>query len=251
MASPLDIINKKTEPLYLPKTLELANNLFQAFIQNNNLIGLKIAIALSGIKSQIDYDKNNQVKLDVDKLCELIKCTRKELSTNLKKTTDVFFKYVDEKGNSGGTHPIHSYEYSVNNKVLTLEISTKAKQLFTELGKGGYSFSKASANNLMNLKHKHSLRMQMLLELINNFDTVKRKHFTLEELNGYFGVNYANYYELDRKILSKVQKEIDSSSKLSFIYEFTTVKQPQGQPKISGVSIDIIKRDKDLLDFQE
>lgn len=238
MASPLDIIKKEKE-LYLPKTLELANNLFQAFIQNNNLIGLKIAIVLSGAKSQIEYNQDNQVKLDVDNLCEVIKCSRKELSTNLKKTTDTFFRYVTSDGSVGGTHPIHSYEYAHNNKALVLEVSSKAKAIFTELGKGQYAFSRANGNNLMNLKHKHSLRMQMLLELISNFDTVKRKRFTLEEMNGYFGTNYKRYIDLDRKILAPVKEEIDSSSKLSFTYEFSTIKQPKGQPKINEVVIDL------------
>lgn len=241
MASPLDII-KKDKELYLPKTLELANNLFQAFIQNNNLIGLKIAIVLSGAKSQITYNATNQVKLDVDNLCEIIKCTRKELAANLKKTTDTFFRYVTAEGNHGGTHPIHSYEYANNNKALLLEISSQAKQIFTELGKGGYSFSKANADNLMNLKNKHSLRMQMLLELINNFDTSKRKHFSLEELNGYFGTKYKRYIDLDRKILAPVKEEIDNNSKLTFAYEFGTVKQPVGQPKIFEVVVDVINK---------
>ena len=248
MASPLDII-KKDKELYLPKTLELANNLFQAFIQKNNIIGLKIAIILSGAKSQIKYNENNQVKLDVDKLCEIIKCTRKELSTNLKKTTDIFFRYVTAEGNAGGTHPIHTYEYANNNKALILEISSPAKEIFTKLGKGQYSFSKANADNLMSLRHKHSLRMQMLLELISNFDTVKRKRFTLEEMNGYFGVNYANYYELDRKILKPVKEEIDRNSKLTFIYEFSTIKQTKGQPKINEVVIDLIKTEPTLFNY--
>ena len=241
MASPLDIIKKKKD-LYLPKKLELANSLFQAFIRNNNLIGLKIAIVLSGAKSQITYNKDNQVKLDVDKLCELIKCSRKELSINLKKITNIFFEYVSEEGGVGGTHPIHSYQYSNGNKAIILEISSKAKSIFTELGKGQFAFSKANANNLMSLKHKHSLRMQMLLELINNFDTAKRKRFTLEELNGYFGTKYKNYYELNRKILKPVKEEIDNNSSLTFIYEFNDEVIGSGRPKIKEVVIDLIQK---------
>lgn len=242
MASPLDIIKKEKKELYLPKTLELANNLFQAFIKNNNTIGLKIAIVLSGAKSQITYNADNQVKLDVDKLCKAINCTRKELSSNLKKTTDIFFKYVSSDGGVGGTHPIHSYQYTSNNKALILEISSKAKSIFTELGKGQYAFSKANANNLMSLKHKHSLRMQMLLELINNFDTAKRKHLTLEELNGYFGVNYTNYYEFERKILKPVKEQIDSNSTLTFTYQFNDEVFGTGRPKIKEVVIDLIEK---------
>jgi plasmid replication initiation protein len=239
LASPLDIIKEDNTPR-LPRTIELANNLFQAFIKNNSLIGLKLAIVLSGAKKHIEYDTENRVFLEVDNLCKIIKCTRKELSNNLKKATSVSFSYVNSEGGHGHTHPIHSYEYVKKNKYLVLEVSSRAKELFISLGKGAYSFSDANANNLMGLKHKHSLRMQLLLEQINSFsdDVAKRKRYTLEELNGYFGTNYSRYIDLKRKILDPVKKEIDFSSSLTFEYEMSE-ELSSGKRKIKEVVIDI------------
>ena len=245
MASPLDLIKKEEEQkkkeLYIPQTLRLANSLFQAFIRNNNLVGLKICLVLSGAKNVIHYDDELQATFDIKSLCDVMNVTRKELSTNLKKVLKVHFTYADDEG-VGATVPIHSYKYKSNNKQVVIGVSAPAKKLFTELGKGGYSFSKANAKNLMNLQHKHSLRMQLLLEQINDFskDVAKRRKFTLEELNGYFDVKYATYYEFERKILKKVKEEIDSNSTLTFDYHFNDEVSGTGRPKIKEVVIDLI-----------
>ena len=240
---------EKEKPLYLPKTLELANSLFLAFIKKNNLVGLKLCILLSGARGQIEYDKDNRVKFEVKKLCELLQISKRQLSANMKKVATVHFTYTDKEGNLGGTTPIHSYEYKNRNKDIYIEVSSKAKALFTELGKNQYSFSSANANNLMSLKHKHSIRMQLLLEQINNFDDdiAKRKRYTLEQLNGYFGVNHRNYYEFEKSILKPVQEEINNNSKLGFIYELIDDKPSGvGRPKIKEVVIDLIKNTKKI-----
>ena len=246
MSSPYNLLNENIvkKDIYLPKTLELANSLFLAFIQKNNVVGLKLCLVLSGAKSQIEYSSDNTVRFNIDKLCEIMKITRKELSINLKKSADVHFTYTNSEGGLGFTTPIHSYEYINKNKEILIEVSSKAKSLFTELGKGKYSFSRANANNLMSLTHKHSLKMQLLLEQINNFDkdVAKRKRYTLEELNGYFGTNYKRYVDLVRKILKPVKEEIDSSSSLTFIYTLNDEARGTGRPKIKEVVIDIINQ---------
>ena len=244
MANPLDVIKKQQEKnkkeLYIPQTLKLANSLFQAFIRNNNLVGLKLCLVLSGAKNIIHYDDELQATFDVDSLCKIMNVTRKELSTNLKKVLKVHFTYVDNEG-VGATVPIHSYKYKSNNKQVVIGVSAPAKKLFTELGKGGYSFSKANAQNLMNLQHKHSLRMQLLLEQINDFDknVAKRRRFTLEELNGYFDVGYKRYIDFERKILKPVKEEIDSTSTLTFNYRMQDEVIGNGRPKIKEVVIDL------------
>jgi hypothetical protein len=248
MASPLDVIKKEKEKLYIPKTLELANSLFQAFIKKNNTVGLKLCLVLSGARNKIHYDDELQATFEIDSLCEIMQVTRNELSRSLKKVLDVHFTFVDEKGGVGATVPIHSYTYKADKKHLVIGVSPLAKKLFTELGKGGYSFSKANAANLMNLRHKHSLRMQLLLEQIADYspNVAKRKRLSLEEFNGYFGVNYKRFIEIERKILKPVKEEIDMSSTLSFIYEFKEDTTGAGRPKITEVVIDVIEKEPTL-----
>jgi len=244
MSSPLDVKNKKKQELYIPKTLELANSLFQSFIKKNNVVGLKLCLILSGASNTISYNNDNQVTLDIDTICKIMNVSRSELAINIKKVLEIHFTFVDSDGGVGATIPIHSYFYKSNNKQLIIEVSSMAKKLFTELGKGGYSFSRANALNLMNLKHKHSLRMQLLLEQIHSFNNnvAKRKRYSLEELNGYFGVNYSRFIDIDRKILKPVKEEIDKSSNLCFIYEFIDEHNGNGRPKIKEVLIDIIEK---------
>lgn len=242
--NPLDLAalqdEESNKQLYLPKSLELANNLFQAFIIKNNVVGLKIALFLSGAKSQITYSRDNKVVLSVDELCKVCNFDKRELSRNISKAIDTKFKYVNKENLVGETHPIHSYEYKNKNKDIILEISSLAKEIFNELGKGGYSFSKADANNIMGLKHKHSVRMQLLLEQINNFTTAKRKEYSLEVLNHFFGVRYRSYYDFEQKILLPVKTEIDDNSKLTFLYDFKyEQRQGTGRPKIIGIQIDL------------
>ena len=230
--------------LYLPKTIELANNLIQAFISKNNIVALKLAIVLSGAREKIVY-KDNKVIFEVEKLCKIMNIEKRDLSRNLPKALETKFKYVNKEGGAGMTVPIHSFEYIKRKKFIEIEISSLAKEIFTELQKGAYSFAKdIDPVNLLALKHKHSIRLQLLLEQIRNYsdNVAKRKRMTLEELNAYFGVNYRSYYEFENKILIPVKEELDSNSKLTFEYEFIDEIQGQGRPKIKEVLIDIISR---------
>ena len=86
--------------------------------------------------------------------------------------------------------------------------------------------------------------MQLLLELINNFDDdiAKRKRYDLNELNGYFGTNYKRYVDLERKILKPVKEEIDNSSTLTFKYYLKDETHGTGRPKIKEVIIELVQQ---------
>ncbi|WP_273267071.1 replication initiation protein [Flexistipes sinusarabici] len=235
--------------LYLPKKTELAVNLIHAFIKNNNILGLKLAILLSGARSQITYDNENKVHFEVEELCKLLKTDRRNLSRNLKKICSTQYTYVTLEGQAGMTTPIHSYEYYAKSTKIWFEISSKGKELFSELGKGGYQFTKCISENLMELKHKHSLRMQLFLELVNNYsaNVGKRIKMSKDDVNDYFGTNYANWYEIERKILEPVRSEINTASSLTFRYDFTIVKnQGTGRPKFDEIIIDVVDNSESL-----
>jgi len=251
MASPLDIRNKKTKnynEYIIPKKIDLAINLIQSFISNNNPLGLKFAILLSASRKQISYDINGKVTFDIELLCKSLNIDRKYLNSNLSKMKETKYTYVLKDGTIGETIPFHTHEYSPNNKTLSIYVSSRAKELFTELAEskndGNYQFTQAISNNLLKIDlrnvHKHTLKMQMLLEMIRNFTYAKRKEIPLEELNGYFGTKYKRWIDLDRKILQKVKKDIDSNSSFSFIYEGKTELQGTGRPKVTKVIIDVI-----------
>ena len=100
----------------------------------------------------------------------------------------------------------------------------------------------------MNLKHKHSIRMQLFLEMVNNYskNTAKRIKMNLAELNGYFGTNYSRFAEIERKILRPVKEEITMNNKLTFDYQFNDDSNGTGRPKITEVIIDVIDNSQSL-----
>lgn len=254
--NPLQAIQKEKEEkekLYLPKEIDLAINLIHAFIKNvgsrkTNTLGLKLALILSGARPKIKYDKNNRVAFSVDELCTLCNISRKELSKQIKSVIEVSYHFIDINGDRVGTTPIHTYRYTTDCKNIYISVSDEARRLFTDLGKGGYQFTQGVSKNLMHLKHKHSLRMQLFLEMINNYSDKKAKRIkmNLAELNGYFGVKYSNFYEIERKILKPVKEEIDLNNKLTFDYKFADEKQGNGRPKITDVVIDVIDNSQNL-----
>ena len=250
MASPLDVIRAKTKynEYTIPKKIDLAINLIQAFISNNNPLGLKFAILLSASRKYINYDVNGKVDFDIEILCRTLKIDRRYLNLNLSRMKETKYTYVLKDGTVGETVPFHTHEYSRDNKTLSIYVSLRAKELFTELAEskndGNYQFTQAIAKNLLNLDlkkvHKHTLRMQMLLEMIRNFTYSKRKTISVEELNGYFGTRYKRWIDIDRKILRRVKQDIDNYSSFSFIYEGITETQGNGRPKVTKIVIDVI-----------
>lgn len=245
MASPFDI--KKAEDdrkkeLYLPRKIDLAVNLIQSFIRNNNSLGLRIAIILAGAREHIEYDKDNGVTFNVDDLCLLCRIDRKYLYTNKRKMLDTYYEFVDKDGNLNGTKPITSFTYSNRNRDIRIEVSSLAKSLFNNLKSKknikGFQFTNAISKNLMiyDLKdvNKHTLKMQMLLEMINNFSHSKRKYFCLEELNMYFGTKYKRFGDIYRYILAPVKQDTLKYASISFV---TTEKTEIN--KIVGTTITI------------
>lgn len=101
----------------------------------------------------------------------------------------------------------------------------------------------------MKLKNKHSIRLIAILEKISQYDkhVGKRVTYSLEELNGIFGTNYPRISEIDRKILKPVQKELNTLSKKSFIFQVNYEKKPKsiGRPRAVGVTIDLIMIEKE------
>ena len=116
-------------------------------------------------------------------------------------------------------------EVLIFNKVLELVIDVKNR------------FTVLNVENLVNLKSINTIKMIGLLKIIDNYSSsvAKKKSYSLEMLNGLFGVNYKNYYEFERKVLKPVQEELDKESQLTFIYNFNFEVTGRGRPPIKEV----------------
>jgi plasmid replication initiation protein len=236
--------NANKEILFIPKIMNLALSLLNSFIQNNNHFGLKLALLVASQKDKIDI-KDDTIRFKVDELCKVLHTDRRYISSNLRALKKTIYRFVNDKGNVVETVPFHTTEYTKDNVYLYITMSKPALDLLLNLktkeDKSGYQFTQAISNNLMRIDqraNKHTLRFQMLLEMINSFTTTKRKKFSLDELNGFFGTNYKRYAEMNRRVLVPVKQDIDISSSFTFEYE------PTGDgKKITDVEIYIIEND--------
>lgn len=249
LMTPLDAIKAHEQAnkdiLHMPKKMNVALSLLNAFIQNNNSLGLKIALLISAQKDKLTI-KNNTFKFKVNDLCEVFHTDRRYISSNLRALKQTMYKFIDTNGDIVETVPFHTTRYTKDNTHLYITVSEVALELFTNLktkdDKSGYQFTQALSRNLMRIDtakaNKHTLRFQMLLEMINSFTTKKKREFSLENLNGFFGTNYKRYAHFDTYILRKVKNDIDMSSSFTFEYE------PVGEgKKITGVEILIVGND--------
>jgi plasmid replication initiation protein len=123
---------------------------------------------------------------------------------------------------------------------LEIDIYKRVLDLIWQVEK---RFTVIDVKALMNLNSKHSVRMIQLLEMIQGFDGAKRKHYTLEELNLMFDTKYKTLKQFEVEILIKVKAELDSNSKLSFLYQTVFKENPKGKgrPIADKITIDLVQ----------
>ena len=105
-------------------------------------------------------------------------------------------------------------------------------------------YTRINAEQLMLLNSKNSVRMLMILHMIDGFDddVPKLKKYSLETLNNMFGTNIARMGEFDRAILKKAKIDLDTNSILSFEYDIIYDKDSMsaGRPRAIGAVIYLI-----------
>jgi plasmid replication initiation protein len=96
---------------------------------------------------------------------------------------------------------------------------------------------------LMKFKSKHTLKLLPLLMRISQYseDVAKRKTYDLDGLNEFFGTKYKRFTDIERKILKPIKEELDTHSKLSFIYETNYDYFDAGRPKAISITIDVVE----------
>lgn len=220
---------------------KVSNSLVEAFVKKNNLAALKLIFFLA--RSEIRLPMENgltAITLNTKDLTEYCKIDIKTLKRNIKQMTETSVSITDDKSESYIT-VIPYAKFNYNGK-MEIRIFKEVMQLISEVKN---RFTIIDVKEVMKLTSKHSVRMITILEMIEGFDKhiPKRKYYTLEELNLLFGTDYLRLIELERKILEPVKKELDATSKLSFLYEIRYDKESAtvGRAKAVGVTIDLIQ----------
>lgn len=224
---------------------KIANTFIENAISKSNLSALKTIYFLSTVLSEIEMsnmldDKIIGIKIDKK---EMLKFTELTVDTIIKTTkqmqeTSITF-FDDEEGVIEGMSLLPRYKFVPNKNIVEIDLYVRIAKMIVDVKK---NYTPMNIKDLMHIKNKHSLRLLALLCRVANYDkdVPKRKKMTLEELIGFFGVNYKSWGEFERKIIKPIKEELDANSKLSFIYEADYKNLGKGRPSFKWVVINLI-----------
>jgi len=232
-----------------PNKLALVKHeLLEALIRENRVTPMKIIFYIAKSNLTLKKQDYHKITINTKNLCEYCNINEKTLKRNIKKMQETSITFVSEEIGEDGYRKIEEYislipyakfDYNGN---LIIDIHDKIAKLIMSVKK---PYSEINAENLMRLSHKHSIKMIQILERIANFSdaAAKRKHYTLDELNALFGVNYKTLKQFKQAILDRVKEELDAVSIYSFesrLYKDKLDKRP-GRPGAQSIVIDLIQ----------
>ena len=219
--------------------VKIKNDLVESFVKQNNLTALKILFYIAYDCEKIPAGDIIKIKMNTKDICEYCKVDIKTITRNLEQMQKTSISWTDEKSKSFVSVLPKCYiefggniEITMFKEVIQMIVDVKSK------------YTSVNAEQLMLLKSKHSARMILLLEMMNGFDehVPKLKRYDLGELNLLFGTNYKRLGEFDREVLKKAKEDLDTNSKLSFVYDIYYDKEAHtvGRAKAVGVTIHLI-----------
>ncbi len=229
---------------------QISNPFLEAFTRNNDLVSFKVLLYIA--KAKIDKtinikkleDKQTykvQLKLvDVSKYLNLDIRTIRNAISKLNATSINYRRIVNGKDKETFINLLPAGEINYTDDTLDVWV-------FGELLKQIYATTKYSyvqTKNFIELTSKHSIRMLLLLERINNFseNVAKRKRYELDELNNIFGTKAKNYSDFEKRVFQPAKKDLDKYSNISFEYLKNKDKiKTRGRARIVGITIDLIK----------
>jgi len=178
--------------------------------------------------------------IDTKEMCTYCNIDVKTLRRNLKQMTETSIALPDDKG----VRYISLMPYVDIRYKGQLEIKM-FKEVLDELIAVKNRFTIIDVSTIMKFKTKHSLKMIQLVERINSYseNVAKRKHYTLDELNLLFGVQYKRLVDLERKVIKPSKLELDQYSKISFVYRLDYDKDDitsPGRAKAVSLVLDVV-----------
>jgi len=235
---------------------QISNPFLESFVRNNDLVSFKVLlyIAKSKLDTIVDFEKledkqTYQVPLkliDISKYLNLDTRTIRNAISRLN-STSINYRRIDDDGKDKETFLNLLPAGEINYTTDTLDV-----WIFGEILKQIYATAKYSyvqTQNFIELTSKHSIRMLLLLERINNFgeNIPKRKQYELDELNKLFGTTYKTYTLFEKKVLIPAKQDLDKHSKLSFLYIKNKDKiLTKGRARITHITIDLIQNQPTL-----
>lgn len=232
-------ISTRTSQPTVKDVAQINNSLIESFVKQNNVVALKILFFIARADLRVPNVELATLAIDTDSLCKYCNIEKKTLRRNVRQMTETSISIIDEKSESY-ISVIPKAKFISGTNELEIKMFREVLELIWQVEK---RFTVIDVKALMNLNSKHSVRMIQLLEMIQGFDGAKRKHYTLEELNLMFDTSYKTFTDFERKILIPVKAELDSNSKLSFLYQTVFKENPKGKgrPIADKIIIDLVQ----------
>jgi len=228
---------------------KVSNTFIENAISKSNLSSLKTLYYLSTVLQKIDMSKmqdNKIIGIKIDKR-EMLKFTELSANTIIKtvkqmQETAITFFSRDDDGDEviEGMNLLPRYVFVPNKNVVELDLYVRIAKMIINVQ---VNYTNINIKDLMRIRNKHSLRLLALLCKISQYNpgVPKRKHFTLDSLNEFFGTNLKSWTDVERKIIKPVKEELDNGSSFSFVYESNFEKLGRGRPAFKSVTIDLIR----------
>ncbi len=224
--------------------IKIKNNLIEGFVKRNNLISLKLLFFISyRVDDKFDNLKeSDMINLTIfgDEVCKYCKVDMKSIKRNIRAMQSTSIHFENDK-NESYVSLIPRCQIDYNNNIY-ISIFKDVYDLILNVKK---EYTQINAEQLMLLNNKNSVRMLIILNMIDGFDDYvpKIKKYSLESLNKMFGTSFARMGEFDRTILKKVKIDLDTNTNLSFEYDIIYDKDSVsiGRPRAIGATIKLIE----------
>ncbi len=223
---------------------KIENTFIENAIKKPNIHALKTIYYLSTVLDTIDMSKMQDdkivgLKIDKREMLKFIDTTAPTLVKATKEMQETSITFYDDDGVIEGMSLLPRFRLVPNRNIIELDLYVRVAKMIIDVKR---NYTLINIKEIAMLKKPHSIRMLSLLNRISSYgkDIPKRKKMTLDELNAFFGVNYKKWNMLEKSILKPVKEELDSISKLSFIYEPNFEILGRGRPSFKDVTIDVI-----------
>lgn len=231
--------------------IKIHNDFIEGFITKNSITPVKILFYISRINNYSNdnlvevskKDKLTTYMIDTKLLCKYCNIDKSVLIKNIKKLQETSINLVNDIEELESISIIPRSKFIWGKNKLEVDIYNDLIDLIIEVEK---KYTTIDFTNIMKIKNKHTFKLLQLLEQMGNFHKIKdgvrvelpkNKFYSIEELNLFFGTNYKNCFDIERRILKPSQEELDTTSKITFLYDSVFENIGRGRPKSVGFKI--------------
>jgi len=226
---------------------KISNTFIESAIKQNTLNALKtiyyLASAIETIPNlkELDDDKLLTINFDTREMLKYTEMNLPAIKKNIKAMQQTSIVYYNEEEDTEiGISLLPYYKFAYGKHKVEVKLFVQIAKEIIDVKR---NYSMIDTSQLMKMKSKHTLKLLPLLMRISQYDedVAKRKTFDLDGFNDFFGTKYKKFNDIERFILKPIKEELDTHSKLSFIYETNYDYFDAGRPKAISITIDVVE----------